>query len=179
MRGTVDGLSSPLPLAETLPSMLREDLFARQLCSSLDEVLAPVLLSLDSFSAYLDLATTPEDMLPWLGQWVGMEVDPGEDLDRQRLLLASAGELHAIRGTRRGIEQAVAAAFGVEVQVRETGAASWSATPGGALPGEPRPAILVAVRSDDDDPVDEERLDALVAALKPAHVLHRVRVAEG
>src|SRR4051794_25978348 len=117
MRGTIAGLASPLPLADTLPAVLREDTFARELCAGLDEVLAPVLVSLDAFPAYLDLATTPDDMLPWLGQWVGMAVDPGADLHRQRRLLASAGELHAIRGTRRGIELAVEAALGLDVQV--------------------------------------------------------------
>ena len=51
VRGTVRGLPSPHPLADTLPSMLREDPFARGLCASLDEVLAPVLLSLDTFDS--------------------------------------------------------------------------------------------------------------------------------
>ena len=67
---------TPAPLADTLPSMLREDPFARQFCTGLDEVLAPVWLSLDSFAAYLDLGTAPEDMLPWLAHWLGVSVDP-------------------------------------------------------------------------------------------------------
>jgi phage tail-like protein len=178
VRGTVDGALSALPFAPTLPAMIREDPFAQQLCAGLDEVLAPIVMSLDAFPAYLDLATTPPDMLPWLGHWLGMEVDPGEDLDLQRKLLASAGELHAARGTRRGIELALEAALGIDVQVLETGAATWSAEPGSELPGEHRPAIVVIVESTEDDPVDTERLEALVAQLKPAHVLHRVQVNE-
>lgn len=178
MRGTIDGAASPFPLAATLPAMLREDPFAQQLCAGLDEVLAPVLMSIDAFSAYLDLATTPPDMLPWLGRWLGMEVDPDEDLDLQRALLASAGQLHAIRGTRRGIELALEAALGVDVQVTETGATTWSAQPGAALPGSPQPSIVVTVDSTDDDPIDAERLDALVSQIKPAHVLHRLQINE-
>ncbi len=178
MRGTVDGALSPLPLSPTLPAMIREDPFAQQLCAGLDEVLAPVMLSMDAFTAYLDLGTTPADMLPWLGHWLGMEVDPGEDLDLQRKLLASAGDLHAIRGTRRGIELALEAALGVDVQVLETGASSWSSDPSAPLPGEHRPAIVVIVDSTEDDPIEVERLDALVDQLKPAHVLHRVQVNE-
>jgi phage tail-like protein len=157
--------------------MLREDLMARDLCAGLDEVLAPALLCLDAFPAYLDLATTPDDMLPWLAQWVGMSVDLGEDLDGQRELLGSAGKLHAIRGTRRGIEQAVRAALGLDAEVIETGAASWSAAPGADLPGEPgRPAVVVIVRPGPDDYVDPDRLEALVQSLKPAHVEHRVQI---
>lgn len=176
MRGTVEGSTSPLPLAMTLPGMLREDPFAQQLCAGLDEVLAPVLLSMDAFPAYLDLATTPPDMLPWLGRWLGMEVDPDEDLDLQRKLLASASELHAARGTRRGIELALEAALGVDVHVSESGASAWSAQPDAALPGEPGPTIIVTVDSTEDDPIDRERLDALVSQLKPAHVLHQLQI---
>jgi hypothetical protein len=108
-----------------------------------------------------------------------MEVDPGEDLALQRKLLASAGELHTIRGTRRGIELALEAVLGIDVQVLETGAASWSADPAADLPGEHRPAIVVIVGSTEEDPIDTERLDELVTQLKPAHVLHRVQVNEG
>lgn len=176
MRGTIDGLASPLPLDAALPAMLREDPFAQQLCAGLDEVLAPVLMSIDAFSAYLDLATTPADLLPWLGRWVGMDVDDSEDVDLQRKLLASAGQLHAIRGTRRGIELALEAALGVDVEVAETGASSWSAQPGAALPGEPHPTIVVTVNSTGDNPIDAERLDALVSQVKPAHVRHRLQI---
>ncbi|MGB7983471.1 MAG: phage tail protein [Candidatus Nanopelagicales bacterium] len=178
MRGTIDGSVSPLPLADTLPAMLREDPFAQQLCAGLDEVLAPVLTSIDAFSAYLDLATAPADLLPWLGHWLGMELDPDEDLDLQRQLLASAGKLHAIRGTRRGIELALEAALGVDVEVAESGASTWSAQPDAALPGEPNPTIVVTLDSTEDDPIDAERLDALVGQIKPAHVRHRIQINE-
>ena len=146
MRGTVPGLRSPLPLADTLPGLLRTDLFAEGLCSSFDEVLAPVLLSLDGFSAYLDLATAPEDMVEWLATWMGMSVDPNAELPTQRELLQASGELHARRGTRRGLELAVQSELGVPVQVVETGAAAWSSQPGGDLPGDPVPAVVVVAR---------------------------------
>jgi hypothetical protein len=55
----VAGLATPHPLADTLPALLREDPFARELCASFDEVLAPALLTLDTFADYLDPATTP------------------------------------------------------------------------------------------------------------------------
>ena len=177
MRGTVPGLPSPLPLVDTLPGLLRTDPFTEGLCASFDEVLAPVMLSLDGFSAYLDLATAPEDMVEWLATWVGMTVDPNAKLPAQRELLRSSGELHARRGTRRGLELAVQAELGVPVQVVETGASSWSTQPGGELPGEPVPAVVVVARPPAGQDVDTERLDALVRAIKPAHIQHRVQVA--
>ena len=177
MRGTIPGLPSPLPLADTLPGLLKADPFAESLCASLDEVLAPVLLSLDGFPAYLDLGTAPEDMVEWLAQWLGMTVDPNAAPTQQRRLLKSAGELHARRGTRRGLQLAVEAELGVPVQVVETGASSWSTQPGGELPGEPDPAVVVVARPPAGQDVDIERLDALVRAIKPAHIQHRVEVA--
>ena len=177
MRGTVPGLPSPLPLADALPGLLRADRFAENLCASLDEVLAPVLLSLDGFPAYLDLGTAPEDMVEWLAQWLGMTVDPNAAPTSQRLLLQAAGELHTRRGTRRGLELAVEAELGVPVQVVETGASAWSAEPGGELPGEAVPAVVVIAQPRGGQEVDIERLDALVGTIKPAHVQHRVQVA--
>jgi phage tail-like protein len=186
VRGLVEGLASPHPLAATLPGVLREDAFARSLCASFDEVLAPVLLSLDSFPAYLDLALAPEDMLPWLAQWVGMAADRGghlgaaraarQDPDLQRQQLRASREQHQSRGTRRGIELAVRAAYGVAVEVTENGAATWSTEPGGALPGSRTPDLVVTVRVDRPEQVDPDALDAFVAAVKPAHVPHRTQV---
>ena len=117
MRGMVAGLATPHPLAETLPALLREDPFARELCASFDEVLAPALLTLDTFADYLDPATTPEDMIGWLAQWLGLDVDPGVEHAVQRHELAIAGSLNATRGTRRSIELALQSALGIGVEV--------------------------------------------------------------
>ena len=176
MRGIVPGLTSPLPLADTLPGLLRTDRFAESLCASFDEVLAPVLLSLDDFPAYLDLGTAPDDMVEWLAQWLGMTVDPNAAPTQQRLLLQAAGDLHTRRGTRPRLELAVEAELGVPVEVVETGASAWSTEPGGQLPGEPVPAVVVIARPRAGQEVDTDRLDALVTAIKPAHVQHRVQV---
>ncbi len=178
MRGSIPGLATPTPLSQTLPSMLREDPFAHGFCAGLDEVLAPVLLSLDSFSAYLDVGTTPEDMLPWLAQWVGLSDDQAQARGGQRELLRSARDMHARQGTKRGIELAVTAALGIEVSVVETGGAAWSSRPDAELPGESEPAIVVRVRPGPDREVDIDHLDAVVRAARPAHVRYVVEVAD-
>ncbi len=169
-------LPSPHPLTETLPSMLREDPFARSLCASFDELLAPAILSLDTFDAYLDPDTTPEDLLPWLAQWLGLAVEPGVEQPRQRHELRIAGSLNATRGTRRSIELVLENALGMPVEVAETGGARWSPHPGGPLPGRNDPAISVVVRPPAGTEVDADRLDALIRSVKPAHVRHVVSV---
>jgi phage tail-like protein len=172
----VAALATPHPLAETLPALLRDDPMARGLCAGLDEVLAPVLSTLDSFPAYLDLTTTPADLVPWLGQWLGVAVEPGGPVRQDRELLARAAELQTRGGTAAGIARAVEAAHGVAVEVRENGAAAFSTSPGGELPGEPGPAVVVLVRPAAGQLVDVDRIDALVSRLVPAHVQHRVQV---
>lgn len=175
MRGSLD-VRSAHPLGGTLPAMYQQDPFTQQLCAGLDAVLSPVLSTLDNLPAYLDLGTAPEDLLPWLAHWLGLAVDPGHDPVRQRELLRSTSELHGWQGTRRGIELAVAALLGVRTQVVESGSASWSVDASDPLPGEAVPAVVVRVFPEDGQQVDQERLDSLVASLKPAHVVHRVQV---
>lgn len=175
MRGMLAELASPHPLAETLPSLLREDAFARELCASFDDLLAPVLLSLDTFADYLDPATTPDDMIGWLAQWLGLAVDPGVEHPVQRHELAVAGSLNVTRGTRRSIELALQSALGLPVEVADSGGARWSPSPGGELPGDLAPTVGVLVHAAPDS-VDTDRLDALVRSVTPAHVASVVRV---
>lgn len=175
MRGMISDLASPHHLAASLPSLLREDPFAADLCASFDDLLAPALLSMDTFADYLDPATTPDDMIGWLAQWLGLVIDPGVEQAVQRHELSAAGELNATRGTRRSIEVAVQSALGVSVEVTESGGARWSPSPGGELPGEPVPAVSVVVRAPPDG-VDGDRLDSLVRSVTPAHVARTVAV---
>ena len=77
-----------------------------------------------------------------------------------------------------------AAAFGAcvttgtggEVEIGEGGGTAWSATSGGALPGSPTRSLHVRVTVQRAADVDAARLDALVAAAKPAHLGHTVEV---
>lgn len=169
-------LTSPHPLARTLPELYQGESFVERLCDALDEVLAPVLCTLDNLPAYLDVATAPDDLLPWLAAWTGMSLDPGQPRERQRQLLRRAVALQGIQGTPHGIEVAVEAVFGLRAQVQETGASTWSMDAEAALPGEPLQAFVVQVFAAPDRAVDERRLDLVVSSLKPAHVVHRVEV---
>ena len=63
---------SPHPLGATLPALYLDDVFAQNLCASLDEVLAPAISVLDCFPAYLDPRTAPPDMVDWLASWTGL-----------------------------------------------------------------------------------------------------------
>ncbi|MGY1640654.1 phage tail protein I [Geodermatophilus sp. SYSU D00703] len=175
MRGLVPDLATPFPLGRTLPGLYQGDEFTQEMCAGLDEVLAPVVADLDCLPAYLDPTTTPLDLLHWLAGWVG--VDPKDvPAERRRDLVRSAAGLHRRRGTARGLREAVRVWFGVDPEVQESGGADWSGEAGAPLPGSAAPFLVVRLRVPDPATVDVRRLDALVAAVKPAHVPHEVEV---
>lgn len=180
MRGTISGLPSPHPLGGTLPGLYADDHFTQALCAGLDEVLAPVIGTLDNFPAYLDLATAPDDVVPWLARWVGMSVQAAMPADRQRELLQSAVELQGWLGTPRGVQLSLEALLGVSATVEESGGSAWSMDPHAELPGDPVPSVRVRVTvpKGSADAVSRDRIESLVADVTPAHVLRRVEVVD-
>ena len=176
MRGMVPGLISPHPLGPTLPAIYHDDDFAQRFLGALDDVLAPIFTTLDNFPTYLDPRLTPDDFLDWLATWVGIGLDDGWDEARRREVVARAVELYRMRGTAAGLAAQVGIQTGGAVEIIENGGTAWSVDAGGELPGSPEPLVVVRVAVDDPKKIDAGRVDALVAAAKPAHVPHRVEV---
>jgi phage tail-like protein len=175
-RGVVEGLESPWPLARMLPGVFQEDDMAMRLTGAFDDVVAPVHTTLDCIDSYFDPWLTPPDMLEWLAGWVGVEFDETLPLERRRLLCAEAVSLYRIRGTALGLAQYLAILTGVEVEIQESGAATWSSTPGGTPAGENQPRLLVRLITDNPEAIDVARVDLLVRASKPAQMPHAVEV---
>jgi len=176
MRGAVNGLCSPRPLMDTMPLVYRGDFLAEQLCTSFDDVLAPIFATLDCLPAYLDPKTAPADMLDWLAGWIGLTVSGHAETARKRELIIAGASLLPWRGTIRSVREAVVAAFNRETEVIESGSATWSITPDSRPGGQPVPSLIVRVTVDNDDDIDQRSLDAVVDSVKPAHIPHRVEV---
>lgn len=176
MRGGVPGLTSPHPIGLALPALYLEDDFTQRFTAGLDEVLAPVLLTLDCLDAYFDLDLAPADFLDWLAGWVAVPVDEGWPESLRRDLIRHAAELHRWRGTTRGVALIAQVLTGGEVEVTDTGSATWSNTAGTAPPAPVAPEVRVRVRVADPETVDETRLRELVAAAVPAHVRTTIEV---
>jgi phage tail-like protein len=168
MRGAVRGLASPHPLGETLPALYADDSFTQRLCQGLDEVLAPVLSTLDCLPAYLDPATAPADMVEWMAGWVGVAIAPGMPDWRRRQLVAAAARLYVLRGTPSAIRTIVELSSGQTPEIRESGGTNWSLDPHAPLPGRPELELIVRLQAGPD--VDQTRLTALIDAFVPAHV---------
>jgi phage tail-like protein len=176
VRGTVDTLASPHPMGPSMPALYQEDPFAQAFLGALDKVLAPVAGTLDNLDAYLDPYLAPDDFLAWLGLWVGMAVDDSWTIERRREAVARAVDLYRLRGTATGLAEQIEIHTGGNVEILENGGTAWSVDAGGELPGSPKPLLVVRIQVDDPKAVDGGRIEALVAASKPAHVEHRVEI---
>jgi phage tail-like protein len=175
-RGLIPSLVSPHPLIDHLPGLFQDDDFSRRFVSAFDAALAPIIASLDNFTAYIDPWLAPEDFLEWLAGWFGIVLDDSWTLARRRALVARAFEFYRMRGTPAGLQAQVELLTGGSVELHETGGIASSTTAGAALPGSPNFAVLVRVTVDDPGTISLSRLDALVAAAKPAHVTHKVEL---
>jgi phage tail-like protein len=175
MRGGLDEPPTPHPIGHTLPAVYQEHEFVQRLTAALDEVLAPVLLTLDSFAAYLDPHTAPQDFLDWLAGWVALSLDDTWTPSQLRALVAEAVELHRWRGTRKGLAKHVELLTGATVEVVDNGGTGWSPRPGAPPPGTPVPRIQVTVRTRSDTSVDTVRIRKMIVDSLPAHVPVSVR----
>jgi phage tail-like protein len=175
MRGLVDELVNPQPLLSILPSLYHEDDVTVRFTAAFDDSLAPVFSTLDNFATYLDPALAPDDFVQLLAHWVASFDDARLTEQRRRVLVERAVELHALRGTRLGLEVTTRLACGVEASVDESGGTSWSSSAGSSPPGRSSAGLVVRVRG----PVDVGLVTRVVEALRPAHVPARVEVVEG
>ncbi|WP_030753782.1 phage tail protein [Streptomyces sp. NRRL S-31] len=178
-RAAVPGLPSRYPIGEQLPALYADDDFAQRFTAGLDTVLAPVFLTLDNLSSYLDPRVAPADFLAWLASWVGVADDPSRPDGARREAVVRAVELHRWRGTRRGLVDGLRLALGVHAEVTGDGGAVWSNIPGAEPPPEPATGPLVRVWPDHGSRVDPDRVHEIVRAMCPAHTVCRVEILPG
>lgn len=178
MRGMIKGLPSAVPLAPQLPAVLQEDPFLQRFLMAFDDALAPVFTTLDGLPAYFDPRLTPEDFLDWLAEWVGVRLDETWPAAQRRDVVANAATIHRRRGTVAGVADAVRLAVGgvLDVQVEDSGGATWSSAPGGRFPGSADALLHIRVYAAAVEDVNVKRLEGIINAVKPAHVPHTLEV---
>jgi phage tail-like protein len=170
------GHLNPLPVGDRLPGVFDNDAVVQDFCAGLDEVLAPIVLTLDCLPAYLDPVTTPADMIGWLADWLGVNLDPRQSVAQQRHLLRKTAKLLQWRGTAKGLRDVVEFIVGVRPEIIETGGSQWSETPGTPLPGQPGDRVVVRLVVADPTQVDARRVGEIVAAITPAHIRYVIEI---
>lgn len=176
MRTGVTGLPTPHPLIDQLPAVYLEQDFLRRFLAALDEVLAPVLLTIDNLPAHLDPRSAPEDFLAWLAQWVAVEPHDDSPVERRRETVRGAVARHARRGTAGGLADAVRLETGAETEITESGGTAWSTVSQTALPGRARARVTIRVRERAGRSVDRVRLEELIGTEIPAHVGYTLEI---
>ncbi len=77
--------------------------FRERLLANLEGILTPIENRVAAAEYLLDPYAAPVAMLPWLGSYLGLSLDPGWPEARMRRALASAGRQLRERGTYRGV----------------------------------------------------------------------------
>jgi phage tail-like protein len=120
-------VSARAHLRDSLPAVYREGDFGMRFVGALEHVLDPVVALLDNLPAHFDPRHAPPDVVELLGAWLGLEHDEARRGEDRRELALGAAELLRRRGTRAGLEQALALAFpGVPLRVEDGGGVTWS-----------------------------------------------------
>src|SRR5215475_4703854 len=176
MRGLMPGSAIAHPVAAQLPGVYQGEAVVEAFCAALDEVLAPVVLTLDSMPAYFDPQTTPQDMLAWLAGWLGINIDNAPPIAEQRAVIRAGADVLRWRGTAKGLREAIHLETGLDADIVDTGAVDWSSTPETPLPGEAGDRVIVRIIAAEPDMIDVGLVDKVVASNVPAAVNHGIEV---
>jgi len=173
------GLRAASPSAAAIRAS--QDDFLERMLGALDEVLVPVLETLDSLEVYVDPALAPDSALAWLGRWVGLRGRETWTERSWRRLVAEATDLYRRRGTAGAVRRIVELYTEGEVEVVDPGGSALLEPGETARPGAPAPVPVVVVRVrggriSPSVPGDMAGLAAVVRSIVPAHLAHRVEV---
>ncbi len=110
--------------------------FSERLLALFDSFLDDVDEQIERMPALLDVDGVPEGVLPWLGSFLDIAMDPAWDTARRRRLLQAAPKLYRLRGTVDGMRAAIRLVFDVDPVIREAAnERAWGALGAVALGG--------------------------------------------
>jgi phage tail-like protein len=170
--------------AETLATAaerLGPDDFVQRLCEALDDILAPIWVTIDNLDAYVDAHLAPDDFVDLLAAWTGAERHLEGISARRRSLVVEAVTISRWRGTARALQRLLELFTGAEVEIDDTGGSAWirdGSEDTGRLFDDAAPCVRIRVKeaTPGDDARFKRALTALVAAAMPAHVPAAIEV---
>ena len=108
-----------------LPAVYSEDersaAFLERFLSLFESVFTDVEAGIESVTTYLDPDGVPAEHVPWLGEWLGLDIDETWSEAAARELVASAPVLFTKRGTPAGLLETL----GIYLRDVEVAAPSW------------------------------------------------------
>ena len=110
--------------------------FSERFLALFDSFLDDVDDQIARMPALLDVDGVPDAVLPWLGSFLDIAMDPAWDTARRRRLLQAAPRLYRMRGTVDGMRAAIRLVFDADPVIREAAnERAWGALGGVALGG--------------------------------------------
>ena len=168
-------------IAPYLPAILRQDAFLANLLRVFDELLRPLLQTLDALDSYFDPTLTPAELVPWLATWVGEEMPVSWPMAARRAMVKEAATIHRMRGTKAGLKRALELVTGREVLVTEN-------TSGLRLDADAKLGLNTSLQDPEPytiwvvicggDGVDLDAVTDIIERLKPAHAAYSIKTAE-
>gem|GEM_PF-1547034 len=153
--------------------------FAMRFLEALEEVLDPIVGTLDSLPAHLDVDLAPEHALAAIAAWLGVDEVESLPADQRREVVRRAGELGRLRGTRAGLELALTLFFpAVKLHVNDHGKVLVSED----VEGAPPPAVAASFDVLCEQSLPPETQMAVARCIerwKPVHASYKLRVRRG
>src|SRR5688572_7110552 len=158
-----------------LPAPYAADPFLGRYLMIVEAIFSSIERTIDNVPYYFDPSTTPEELLPWLASWVGVDLDENAPVEKRRRVLAKAAELYRWQGTRRALRQQLEDYTGQRPLIVENfdGLRLGSDAMLGVNTqlGQARPHTMhITALADDAAAMDEGVLRRIVEAEKPVHV---------
>lgn len=171
-----------------VPDIYRRDAYARKdqpppfamrFLEALEEVLDPIVATLDSLPAHFDVDLAPEHALAGLAAWLGVDEVESLPAHQRREVVRRAGELGRLRGTRAGLELALTLFFPeVALRVNDHGEVTVSED----VEGAPPPAVAASfdvVCEQSLPPETQMAVARCIERWKPVHAAYKLRVRRG
>lgn len=152
--------------------------FAMRFLHALEEVLDPIVATLDSLPAHFDSDLAPEHALAGLATWLGVDEVESLPATQRREAVRRAGELGRLRGTRAGLQLALSLFFpDITVRINDHGGVVVSES----LDEQPplTGASFDVVCEQSLPPETQMAVARCIERWKPVHAQYKLRVRRG
>jgi phage tail-like protein len=109
---------------DNLPAVYRDnpqaESFTERFLALFDAAIEDIDRAIERFPALLDAGAVQNEVLPWLGSFLDVAMDPAWTTQQRRAVLAAVPELYLLRGTGEGLRRTLKLLFGVDAVIDET-----------------------------------------------------------
>lgn len=149
-----------------LPAIYGDDLydptgFVGRYLLIFEEILSPIIWTVDNLDMFLSAETAPEDWLQWIASWFDVDLFSTLSIERQREIVGQMGWLFMRRGTKAGLAKMLYLFFDVQAEIVED---------------FEKCHFDVNLRVDNAESLDEQLAHYIIATQKPAFTTYNLYI---